>query len=87
MFMTSMAMMMVVNLFLLGLLGLFAAFIDDLDVVIKNGSDDGDHVSLDDPSADIFGASHTNIDNTLEGQIPFPHAHHVLAATLLEDAY
>lgn len=86
MFMVSMAMVVVVYLFLLGL-SLFAAFIDDLDVVIKNGSDDGYHVSLDYTGADIFGASNTNIDDTLESQIPFPHSHHILAASLLEDTY
>ena len=87
MLVTSMAMMVIVNLLLLGFLSLFAAFVDDLDVVIEYGSDDGDHVGLDHASADILGTPNTDIDNTLESQVPFPHAHHIFAATLLEDAY
>jgi hypothetical protein len=83
---TAVAMMIVVNLPLLGLLSFFAALIDGFDVIVENGGDDGDHVGLDDASADIFGASDADIDNTLEGKIPFPHSHHVLTATLLEDA-
>lgn len=82
-----MAMLMIVHLLLLGLFSLFAAFIDNLDVVIENCRDDGNHISLDHASADIFSSSNANVDNTLEGQIPFPHTHHILAPTLLENAY
>lgn len=71
---------------LLGLLCLFAALLNDLDVVVENGGDNRDHVGLDDACADGLGAADSNIDNALEGQVPLPHVHHIPAATLLEDA-
>lgn len=86
MIVAAVAMVMVMYLLLLGLLGFFTALVDDLDVIVQDGGDDGDHVCLDDAGADIFRASDADIDNALESEIPLPHAHHVLAATLLEDA-
>jgi hypothetical protein len=79
-------MMMVVDLLLLRLLCLFAAFIDDPNVVVENRRDDRYHVGLDDSCADVLCATNTNVDDALEGEVPFPHAHHVFAATLLKDA-
>lgn len=84
--MVMMVWVVVLNLLLLGLLGLLAALVDDSNVVIKNGGNDGDHVGLDDSGADILGASNADIDDALKREVPFPHAHHVFAATLLEDA-
>lgn len=84
--MSAMAMVMVVNLLLLGLLSLFAALIDSLDVVVEDCSNDGDHVGLDDTGTDIFRASDADVDHALKSEIPLPHAHHIFAATLFKDA-
>lgn len=83
---TMPTMVMVMQLFLTGLFGLFATLFDDFDVIIEDGGNDGYHVCLDDSSADILGTTNTDVDDALEGQVPLPHAHHILAATLLEDA-
>lgn len=82
----AMAMMMLLNLLLLCLLSLLAALIDDFDVVVQNRGDDGNHIGFDYTGPYVLGASHTNIDNTLESEIPLPHAHHILAAALLKNA-
>jgi hypothetical protein len=79
-------MVMVMNLLLLGFLSPLTALLDDLDVVVEDCCDDGDHISLNNAGANTLGAPHTDVDDTLEGKIPFPHAHHISAATLLEDA-
>lgn len=71
----------------LGLLGLLAASVDDLDIVIENGSDDRDEVGLDHAGADVLRASHADVDYALEGQVPLPHVHHVLAPPLLENTH
>lgn len=84
---SAVTVMMVVDLLLLGLIGLLATLIDDSDVVVEDGGDDGNHVSLDDSGADVLGASDADVDDTLESEVPFPHAHHVLATALFEDAY
>lgn len=86
MLVTPMAMVVVMNLLLLGLLGLFTALVDGLDIIIEDCSNDGNHVGLNDACADIFCASDSYVDDTLESKIPFPHAHHVLATPLLKDA-
>lgn len=67
-------------------LGLLTNPINDLDVIVEYGSDDGNHVGLYDPGPDSLCASNSYVDNTLKRQIPLPHVHHVFAATLLEDA-
>lgn len=79
------AMTMVIPiLFLFDFLGLFSAFLKDFDVVVKDGGNYGDHISLNNPGAYIFRPSHTYVDHTLKRQVPFPHAHHIFASALLE---
>jgi hypothetical protein len=78
--------MVIVVLLLFGFFSLLAAFVDSLGIVIKDGSDDRDHVSLDNTSADAFRASNTNIDDTLESKVPLPHSHHVLTTALFQNA-
>ena len=78
--MGSMAMVVILDLLLL------AALLDDPDVIVQDGGDDGHHVGLDNPSADGLGASYADVNDALEGQVPLPHIHHVLAAALLEEA-
>lgn len=85
MFMASVTMM-VVALLLFGLLCLLATFINSFCIVVEDGSDDGNHVSLNNSGADVFRASDADIDNTLKSKVPLPHSHHVLTTTLLEDA-
>lgn len=84
--MTPVPTVVILQLLLLRLLGLLATFIDDLDVVVEDGGNDRDHVGLDHPRPDAFGASDAYVDDALEGQVPLPHVHHVLAPALLEDA-
>jgi hypothetical protein len=85
MFMASVTVM-IVALLLFGLLCLLAAFINSLCIVVEDGSDDGNHVSLNNSGADVFRASDADIDNTLKSKVPLPHSHHVLTTTLLENA-
>jgi hypothetical protein len=86
-FMASMTtMVMFVHLFLVGLFGLFAAFLDDLDVIVKNSSYDWHHISFDNTSPHVFGSSDANIDHALESKVPFPHSHHILTPSLLQYA-
>jgi len=68
-------------------LGPRPVLVDNLDVVVEDGGDDGDHVGLDDTGPDVLGAPYTNVKDALEGEVPLPHVHHVLAPALLEDAY
>jgi hypothetical protein len=77
---------MVVDMLLLSFLDLFARFVHDFYVIIQNGGDDWDHVCLNDSGANIFGATNTNVHNALESKIPLPHAHHILAPPLFENA-
>jgi hypothetical protein len=81
-----MSVVMVMKMLVLCLLSLFAAFIDDLDVIVENRGDDRDHVSFDNTRSHIFRPADTNIDHALKCQVPLPNSHHILAATLLEDA-
>lgn len=81
-----MAVVVVRNLLLLGLLGLLATFFNHLDVIVEDGSDDGNHVGLDDTRADVFGAANSDVDDALKGEVPFPHVHHIFAPALLQDA-
>ena len=62
-----------------------ATFFNDLDVVVEHSGNDWHRAGLDYPGAHRLGASHTNIHNTLEAKVPFPHVHHVLAPTLLQN--
>ena len=71
----------------LGFLGLLPAPVHDLDVVVEDGRDDGNQVSLDDSGADVLRSSDADIDDTLEGQVPFPHVHHILTPPLLQNAH
>lgn len=80
------AMSVLLNLFLLGLFRLFTALLGNLDVVVENGGNDGNHVGLDDSCPHGLGASNPYVDDALEGQVPFPHIHHIFAAALLQNA-
>ena len=64
---------------------LFSALIHGLDVVVENGSDDGDHIRLNDPRPYVFRPSHSDIDDALKGEVPLPHLHLVLAPSLFQD--
>jgi hypothetical protein len=66
---------------------LLPALVDDLEVVVEDRRDDGNHVSLDDASPDGFRTPDADVDDALESQVPLPHLHHVLAPALLENAY
>jgi hypothetical protein len=79
-------MVMVVYLFLLNFIGLFSTSVNNFDIVVKNSCDDRNHVGFNNTRAYVFRSTHTDIDNTLERQVPFPHSHHVLTPTLFEDA-
>ena len=83
--MASMAVVVVV-LLLLGLLCLLTTLINSLGVVIEDGSDDGDHIRLNNAGADVFRASDADIDDTLESKVPLPHSHHIFATALLQNA-
>ncbi len=63
------------------------ALVDNLDVVVEDGRNDGDHVSFDNACPDILGTSNSDVEDALKRQIPFPHVHHIFATALLEDAY
>ena len=84
--MLPVAMVVIVNLLLFSLFCLLAAFLDDFDVIIEDSGDDGNHVRLDHTGANPFGAANTYVDDTLKGEVPLPHTHHVFAATLFEYA-
>lgn len=77
---------MLFDLLLLRLLGLFSTLLNHFNVVIQDGSNHRDHVGLHNPSPDGLRSPDTNIDDALEGKIPLPHAHHILASALLENA-
>lgn len=64
-----------------------ATLVDDPDVIVEYGCNDRNHISLDNPSPYILRAANPNIEHTLKGEIPFPHLHHLLASSLLENAY
>ena len=66
-----------------GLLRLLTTSIDHLYVVVENGRNHWYEVRLDYPSADSLRATDANIDHALEGEVPLPHIHHILAPSLL----
>jgi hypothetical protein len=68
-------------------IGTGADLVDDLDVVVEDGRNDRNHISLNNASAHGFRAAHADVDNALKGQTPFPHLHQVLTPALLQDAY
>ena len=68
------------------LLSLLSAFFCHFDIIVEDGSNDGYHVSFHNAGPDALGASNSYVDNTLKGEVPFPHVHHVFAPALLEDA-
>ena len=72
--------------FMLCFLSLLAYPFDDFDVVVEDGGDDGNHICLNNAGSDVLSASYTYVDHALESKIPLPHVHHILAATLLQDA-
>lgn len=84
--MTPVTVVVVLQLLLLGLLGLFATLLNHFDVVVEDCGNDGHHVSLDDSRPDTFSAADSNVHDALESQVPFPHVHHVFAAALLQNA-
>lgn len=84
--MLPVTMVMIVDLLLLCLFRSLAAFFDDLDVVVEDCCDDGDHVSFNNAGSHALGATNTYVNDTLKREIPLPHAHHVSAAALLENA-
>lgn len=83
---TPMTMVVVSNLFQLRLLCLFAAFIDNFDVIVEDGCDDRNHISFDDSSPHVFGPANSYVHHTLESKIPFPHVHHILTSSLFQNA-
>jgi hypothetical protein len=83
---TPMAVVVVGNLLLLGFLGLLSTLFDHLDVIVENSSNDRDHISLDNPRPYILGTANSYVNDALEGQVPLPHVHHVLAPALLQNA-
>lgn len=65
---------------------LFSQLFCNLDVIIEYCGNDGDHVGLDNSGPDALGSPDTYVDDTLEGQIPLPHVHHIFTPSLLQDA-
>lgn len=82
----AMTVVMLGDMLLLGLLSLLPALLNHLDVVVEDGGDDGNHVCLDHARANSFGATNSYVDDALEGEVPLPHVHHVLAPSLLQNA-
>jgi hypothetical protein len=66
---------------------LLSTSIHHLYVIVEYRSDNWDHIGLHHSCADILRASDPNIDHTLECQIPFPHIHHILTPSCLQQAY
>lgn len=64
-----------------------ADFVDDFDVIVEDGRDDRDHIGFNDSGSNVLRPTHTDVDDALEGEAPFPHLHQVLAPALLENAY
>lgn len=75
------------GLLCLGLLCLLATPVDHLDVVVEDSCNDWHEVCFDDSGTNILRATDADIDHTLEGEVPLPHVHHVLAPPLLQDTY
>lgn len=85
MLLRSVSPMMSVDWVLTGLFCLLTAPVDDFDIVIQDGCDDGNHVSFHDARSDVLSAPDTNVHHTLKCQIPLPHAHHILTSTMFQD--
>jgi hypothetical protein len=83
---TPVPMVGLMQLFLSRFFGLVPTPLGNLDIVVQYRGNDGDHVGLDNSCPHSLGASNAYVDDTLKGQAPSPHVHHVFAATLLEDA-
>lgn len=81
---SSIAVMTVGHLFLFSLVCLFTTLVKHLDIIVQDGCDDGHHIRLDDSSSHIFRPTNPDVDHALEGQVPLPHVHHVLATPLLQ---
>lgn len=73
----------VVDLLLLGLLCLFTTLLNDFDIVVEYGCNDRNHIGFNYPSSYIFSPANSYIHHALEGEVPFPHVHHIFAPTLL----
>jgi hypothetical protein len=71
----------------LGLLRLLPTSVDHLDVVVEDGCNHWHQVGLDDPGADCLRAADTDINHALEGEVPLPHIHHILAPALLQNTH
>lgn len=65
---------------------LFSQLFCDFDVIVENRRNDRDHVSLDNSGPHTLGSSDTYVDDTLEGQVPLPHIHHIFTPALFQDA-
>jgi hypothetical protein len=78
----SMAVVVVSDVLLLCLFGLLPTLLHHLDVIVQNGSDDRNHVSLHHPCTNPLSAANSYVDDALKGEIPFPHVHHILAPPL-----
>lgn len=81
------AVMTLGHLLLFSLIRLFTALVNHLDIIVQYGCDNWHHVGLDNASSHVLGPTNPNVNHTLEGQIPFPHVHHILAAPLLQYAH
>lgn len=77
----------ILQCFVLCFLGLLAAPVHDLDVIVEYRSNDWHHIRLDHSCANILRSSDPNIYNALKSQVPFPHIHHVLTPPCFEKAY
>lgn len=73
--------------FVLCFLGLLAAPVHDLDVIVEYRSNNWHHVRFHYSRADILRSSDPNIYNALKSQVPFPHVHHILTPPCLEKTY
>jgi hypothetical protein len=84
--MAAMTMVVLGDVLLLGLLGLFSTLFNHLDVVVENGGNHWDHVGLNHTSTNSLSTTNSYVDYALKGEVPLPHVHHILASALLEDA-
>jgi hypothetical protein len=84
--MASVPMVVILDLLLLCFLRLFAALLNDLDVVVQDRGDYRHHVCLNDSGPYCLGATNAYVNDALKCQVPFPHVHHVLAPALFENA-
>ncbi len=67
--------------------GIISTLVNHPNVVLQNGGDDRDHISFHYSGSNNFGATNSNIDDTLEGEVPFPALQKIFCIpTLFEDA-